>query len=304
MWSGFRHEALIYRESDEYLAATLDFLRDGLEADEPALVTISRAKTAMLEAELGSDARSVRFADIETLGRNPARIIPFWREFLDARPGRPVRAIGEPVWPGRSEAEIDECRRHESLVNTAFGSAPAYSLLCTYDATALDDEILESVSRSHRTVSSGGARQPSRDYESHVDCFAGELNGRPAGSAGFAFERADLAEVRRRVEESAESLGISSLDVAALVVAASELAANSIAHGGGAGILRIWTEPKKLLIEIRDGGRIVEPLVGRLRPTTTQEGGRGLWMANQLCDLVQIRSGEDGTTVRLQAARP
>jgi len=304
MRSGFRHEALIYRDGDEYLAATLDFLRGGLEADEPALVTVSRPKAAMLEAELGSDAGSVRFADMEALGRNPARIIPFWRDFLDARPGRPVRAIGEPVWPGRSEVEIDECRRHECLVNTAFGSAAGYSLLCTYDASALDDEVLEGVGRSHMAVASERTRRPSRDYEADGDCFAGELNGRPAGTAGFIFERTDLAEVRRQVEESAEAVGVPPLDVAALVVAASELAANSVAHGGGVGTLRIWTEPGKLLIEVQDGGRIEEPLVGRMRPTMTQEGGRGLWMANQLCDLVQIRSGEDGTTVRLQAARP
>ena len=45
------------------------------------------------------------------------------------------------------------------------------------------------------------------------------------------------------------------------------------------------------------------PLAGRLRPPPTQEGGRGLWLANQLCDLVQIRSRPGRTTVRLRAAR-
>jgi len=39
-------------------------------------------------------------------------------------------------------------------------------------------------------------------------------------------------------------------------------------------------------------GRIDDPLVGRQR----------LWIANQICDLVQIRSGESGTQVRLQMA--
>ena len=57
-----------------------------------------------------------------------------------------------------------------------------------------------------------------------------------------------------------------------------------------------------MLIEFEDRGTIDEPLAGRLRPTPTQQGGRGLWLANQLCDLVQIRSSELGTTVRLQAA--
>jgi anti-sigma regulatory factor (Ser/Thr protein kinase) len=90
--------------------------------------------------------------------------------------------------------------------------------------------------------------------------------------------------------------------VADLITAASELAANSVMHGGGSGTLRLWRENGSLLAEVEDRGRIEEPLVGRLRPGLAQEGGRGLWLANQLCDLVQIRSGAAGTTVRLHAA--
>jgi hypothetical protein len=39
--------------------------------------------------------------------------------------------------------------------------------------------------------------------------------------------------------------------------------------------------------------------VGRTPPSPDQRAGRGLWLANQLCDLVQIRSTEAGTVVRL-----
>lgn len=302
--SGFRHEALIYSDSDEFLAATLAFLREGLEAGEPALVAVSRANTALLEGELGRDAAAVRFADMESLGRNPARIIPFWLDFVDEHGALPARGVSEPVWPGRGADEVDECRRHESLINLAFAPSAAWSLLCPYDARGVDDEVLESVSRSHSVVAHDGVSEPSADFEAALDCYAGDLPRGPAPVAGFEFGRTELAEVRRRVEESAEAVGIFPLDVAALVVAASELAANSVAHGGGYGTLRIWTEPGRLLIEIQDGGKIEEPLAGRVRPLTTQQGGRGLWMANQLCDLVQIRSGEDGTAVRLQAVRP
>ena len=51
---------------------------------------------------------------------------------------------------------------------------------------------------------------------------------------------------------------------------------------------------------MRDDGRIEDPLVGRERPRPDQANGRGLWIANQLCDLVQVRSGHDGTEVRLR----
>ena len=36
--------------------------------------------------------------------------------------------------------------------------------------------------------------------------------------------------------------------------------------------------------------------------TRTPDGsGRGLWLANQLADLIQIRSAPEGTTIRLHA---
>jgi anti-sigma regulatory factor (Ser/Thr protein kinase) len=53
------------------------------------------------------------------------------------------------------------------------------------------------------------------------------------------------------------------------------------------------------LCEVRDRGRIVEPLVGRLPPPLDRHGGRGLWLVNHLCDLVQIRSTEAGSVVRV-----
>lgn len=70
-------------------------------------------------------------------------------------------------------------------------------------------------------------------------------------------------------------------------------------HGGGRGTLRIWQEPARLYCQVDDDGRITNPLVGRLRPDPDQLGGRGLWLANQACDLVQIRSTEAGTSVRV-----
>jgi anti-sigma regulatory factor (Ser/Thr protein kinase) len=293
---GFQHDALIYADADDFLAGTVPFLHAALEAGEPALVAVSQANTELLESELGADAAAIRFAKMEQLGRNPARIIPFWREFVDENGGRPARGIGEPVWPGREPAEIDECERHESLLNVAFSPSPAWSLLCPYDGRAFGDELLEKVAHSH-----GASR--SSEYVAGRDCFAGELDRQPAGTETFGFDRGTLAEVRRRVERAAERAGLPAQNAADLVIAASELAANSVAHGGGSGTLRTWQDAGRLLVELEDGGSIEEPLVGRLRPEPTQEGGRGLWLANQLCDLVQIRSAPGRTAVRLHASR-
>lgn len=299
--TNFRHEALIYGDPEEFLAGTVPFLRGALEAGEPALVAVSQAQTALLEGELGSVATEVRFADMEALGRNPARIIPFWRDFVDEHGGQPVCGIGEPVWPGRERQEVDECQRHEALLNVAFdGGPPVWSLLCPYDGRALGDDLLERVADSHRHVAREGVMESSGvDFLDTSNCFAGELPGRPPVMDAFDFRLDGLAQVRRRVEAAAELSGLPAPRMADLVLAASEIAANSIVHGGGAGTLRIWREGDRLVVEVEDGGLIEAQLVGRVRPSHTQLGGRGLWIANQLCDLVQIRSGGPGTTVRL-----
>ena len=51
-------------------------------------------------------------------------------------------------------------------------------------------------------------------------------------------------------------------------------------------------------IERRDA-TVLQALVGRQLPADDAIGGRGIWMANQLCDLVQIRRLSTGNVVRL-----
>jgi anti-sigma regulatory factor (Ser/Thr protein kinase) len=297
--AGFQHEALIYEGPHDYLEGTLPFLRAALEAGEPTMVAVGRSQREMLEEELGEAVERVRFADMEKLGRNPAWIIPFWREFVDGAGGRSVRGISEPVWAARTPAALEECRRHEALLNLAFAPDPSWSLLCPYDAGTLDHDIIDKVASFHPCIRQDGRREESFAFEPRLDAFAGELPPPASAPETMAFGLTELGEVRHRVAAAAEAAGMDALAVADLVTATSELAANSVMHGGGSGMLRLWHEEGRLLAEVEDRGRIEEPLVGRLRPNISQEGGRGLWLANQLCDLVQIRSGDRGTTVRL-----
>lgn len=304
MWqTDFHHEVLFYGDSDEFLAGTVPYLREAIEAGDPALVAVGPARTAALQGELGADADAVCFADMHSLGRNPARIIPFWRDFLDedADGGRSLRGIGEPIWPGRSPHELDECRRHESLLNVAFDDAVTFSLLCPYDTQRLPDEELEAAARCHPFVSGSGLGNiETAENGSPAGIFAGVLPPRPTDAATLGFGREELSQVRALVQHEAEHVGLQPERASDLVTAASELAANSIAHGGGRGSVWVWCDDSDLAVEVGDAGLIEEPLVGRRRPPPAQEGGRGLWIANLLCDLVQIRSGDEGTAVRLR----
>src|SRR5436309_8731319 len=141
----FRHEAFFYAGAEEFLEGTLDFVREGLTAGEPVLVFVDADKIRRLRAELngnGSDD-GVLFADMAEVGRNPARIIPAWRDFLAAHGAKPVRGIGEPIWPGRTPDEVVEAQRHEALLNLAFADTPGMWLLCPYDTSGLGPDVID-----------------------------------------------------------------------------------------------------------------------------------------------------------------
>jgi anti-sigma regulatory factor (Ser/Thr protein kinase) len=297
--AGFQHQALIYEGADEYLAGTVPFLRAALEAGQPALVAVRKEQAELIQRELGRQSDMLRFMSMEEVGRNPAAVIPLWRDFVDASKGRSVRGVSELVWPDRTPAEMEECHRHEALLNLAFAEGRSWSLLCPYDACSLADDELERAATTHTLISREGRTEESAAFDADFDSLAGQLPPPRVRPETVSFGLTELSEVRGRVAAAGERAGMDSRTVADLVTATSELAANSVMHGGGTGTLSLWRENGSLLAEVEDQGRIEEQLVGRLRPGVTQEGGRGLWLANQLCDLVQIRSGEAGTVVRL-----
>ena len=88
-----------------------------------------------------------------------------------------------------------------------------------------------------------------------------------------------------------------------LELAASELATNSVRHGGGRGSVALWEDAGAAVVEFTDAGRFADPLAGRLPPRPDQEGCSGLYLLQQLCDLVQVRSTDAGTTVRVSTWR-
>jgi len=302
--TGLHHEALFYADADELLAGVLPFVERGLERGEAVLVIVAAAARRALEAELGEGER-VRFAAMEEVGRNPGRIIPAWREFLGAAraDGVGLRGVGETIWAGRTGAVLEECERHEALLNLAFAGAPAWSKLCPYNAAELDDRVLDAVARSHPILREGATAVPSGPYLGLTAArwvFDGELEPAPTGAAELRFGAAELGAVRRLVGELGAGAALARARVDDLVLAANEVATNSVRHGGGAGTLRVWREEGDLVCEVSDRGRFEVPLVGRVRPGSAQAGGRGLWIANQACDLVQIRCGERGSVVRLR----
>jgi anti-sigma regulatory factor (Ser/Thr protein kinase) len=288
----FHHEALLYEGSDGLLAGALPYIREGLEHDEPVLVAVGADKIELLRDALGPS--DVGFVDMALLGRNPARILPAWRDFRSRHSG-PVRGIGEPIWAGRAGPELVECQLHEALLNVAFASTSDFRLLCPYDTNRLDEGVTHEARCAHPHVN-GEPSRAFRDAERLLAPFESPLEPPPAHARVLGFELDTLAEVRRLTEECVT--GLERQRGQDLVLAVAELAANSIRHGGGRGILRIWRDDGSVIAEIRDRGLIDDPLAGRRAPGAEQIGGRGLWIANAVCDLVQVRSTAQGTAVR------
>ncbi len=309
----FRHEALFYADGDRgFVEGTLAHVRSALAGDAGVLVAVAATRAAALADALGGEAERVCFADISQLGRNPARIIPLWRDFAREHAGerratsRPESAaalgIVEAAWRGRSAAELGECERHEALLNLAFDDAAALRVLCPYDIDGLDDDALESARHTHPLLACDGASRENREYpyvHEPPHPFAGALPAPRHPVRELAFAHGELAEVRQTVAGWASANALAAERTEELVLAVDELASNSIRHGGGVGMLRWWREGETLLCEVRDAGWIQAPLVGRVRPNIYSSSGRGVWLVNQLCDLVQIRSAPAGSVVRV-----
>jgi anti-sigma regulatory factor (Ser/Thr protein kinase) len=304
----FVHEAFLYAGNDEFVDGIAGFARDAVEADEPILVMVGRRKLDMLRDALGDDGRHVHFADMETIGANPARIIPAWSDFVEhhATTARRMRGVGEPIWRGRPADELVESQQHESFLNLAFADTRGMWLVCPYDTEALDPAVIDEAHHSHPVVSADrvGAVRPSDRYRPHTEilttAFEAPLPEPPGAPPSFAFSAAELRMVRDLVADFAHDAGMSAPRVVDLVVAASEIATNSIRYGGGGGTVRVWRDAGAVVFEVRDGGRIDNALVGRQRPSNDRDGGAGLFLANAFCDLVQLRSGATGTTVRVR----
>ena len=299
----FRHEAFFYGSSDDFIRGTGDFVEAGLDAREPVMVALRPEKLEMLRRRLGGGATEVRMVDIADVGRNPARIIPAWRQFLDEHAGsEALRGVGEPIWPARTPDELAECERHEALLNAAFSSDRPWWLLCPYDTRALPEPVLAEARRSHPYVDEDGHSCPSPVFASSGAVFGGSLPG-PASKVGEQpFDSSSLRQLRAAVAKWASQV-LSADRAADLVLVAHEMACNSVRHGGGAGTLRYWVDDEVVVVEVCDTGQLHEPLVGTELPAGDEEAGRGLWLANKLCDLVQLRSSPAGTLVRIRMSR-
>ena len=310
--AGVRHEALFYRDDDDFVAQVTAYLREGVARDEAVVAIEPPRHLDLLRRELGRDAAAVHWLDMTDVGGNPARLVPLWGDLVTEHgsSGRPVRGVGEPAYRERRPVELVECEVHEALIDTAWIGCTPWQLLCPYDRR-LPAAVQHGALRTHAAWrdAEGGGTSPH-----HISPSDGiDLATLPACAPlpppsdvvlRGEFGLRDVPAVRRTVRTYAASCALPTEQVENLELAASELSSNCIRHGGGSGSLAMWREPDAVVVEFSCPGRLSDPLAGRRRPDPLGGGGMGLYLVQQLCDLVQIRTGATGTTVRVLTWTP
>jgi anti-sigma regulatory factor (Ser/Thr protein kinase) len=299
MHDPFRHEALLYRGHDEFVSASVSLVHDALTDERRLMFLASTAKLLDLQDALDGDGDDVVFVPTDEHGRNPCRITTLLDTFQAAGDGRPSVGVNESVLSTRSPAALREAQFAESVLNSAALQSWPLSVVCLYDSGDLEPANLAEMRRSHPVVR-GEPDNP--DYEPALagTLFGAALDEPPADVAVLDVGSGSLAELRASVRAHGAREELSPDRADDLVLATNEVATNSLRHGGGRCRVAMWRDGDSVVCEVRDAGVIEDPLVGRLAPHPTAPTGRGLWLVNHLCDLVQIRSSaQAGTVVRL-----
>jgi anti-sigma regulatory factor (Ser/Thr protein kinase) len=301
---GLTHLAYLYDDERDYLSYLSAFAGAGLRNAEPVFVAVPGRQAALLRERLGAESPFVRYGAMTETGRNPARLIPELRAFVDEHPGQRVRYIGESIWPGRSDPELCEATRHEALMNLAFDTA-AVTIMCPYDTRGLAAAVVSGACSTHPVIVRNGRTQSATGYAGRgvvpAEC-ENPLPVPPADAEVIGYETS-LRQVRQVVSGYGATLGMAAERITNLVIAAGEITANTLRHTPAGGTFWVWHTAEEIICQVRDRGWISDPLAGRRRRSPV-DPGHGLWVVNQVCDLVEIRSSEaEGTVIRLHMRR-
>jgi anti-sigma regulatory factor (Ser/Thr protein kinase) len=113
--------------------------------------------------------------------------------------------------------------------------------------------------------------------------------------------RANMAQLRHEVLRLAHRAGLDSRRSEGFTVAVNEAVTNAIRHAGGRGkVAVIQDDESRLIAEVSDAGPGMPCSVRITLPPPEAIGGRGMWLAEELADHVEVRSDRGGTTVHLE----
>jgi serine/threonine-protein kinase RsbW len=109
-----------------------------------------------------------------------------------------------------------------------------------------------------------------------------------------------MAELRHQVLRLAAHAGLPTERAQAFAAAVHEAVANAIAHAQGGELAVVQDDQRRLIAEVRDAGPGMPCAVAFTLPPPEATSGRGMWLAGELADHIDVHANPHGTTVRLE----
>jgi anti-sigma regulatory factor (Ser/Thr protein kinase) len=297
--AALRHSAFVYESQDEYVARTVAFLKEGLEAGEGTIVGNTRDVLAVMREALGPDAEHVAFYDVSSTYTRPARTVAtYYGLFLaQLRKAPSVRACTEVLLGPPPSADWKEWMCCEAITNVAYSHLPVW-FVCTYNTNGLPDPVLETVWRTHPEVVTHEWHGSDR-FEDPRELLR-SLTPQPTSLPTLrSLSVGDDIEVfRERLARELLAEKVPDAKALEMLVAGTELAANALRYGGGIEEVRVGRAEGRFICEVVDrGSGFDDPLAGYVAP---REGtGTGLWIARQLAWRVEFLRLPQGFTARI-----
>ncbi|MEV6829538.1 anti-sigma factor RsbA family regulatory protein [Amycolatopsis sp. NPDC051102] len=304
---GYDHAAVHYTSDAELLAVAVPFLEGGLAAGEPTLVSLEPDRAELVRDALAPSA-PVEFLVAGDLYARPAAAIRSYRELMAgfvAGGAAGIRIFGE-IPQAVIDTSWDWWARYESAVNHAYDEFPLRSM-CAYDTRTTPRHVLADVARTHPFVATpDGGHHTNSGY---VDPRSFLAVPRPMTPLPIELTapRVELADPRpsdaRRAVAAAAPAGLAEGELDDLVLAVSEIVDNALRHGRPPVRVRIWADAGHVVVTVHDTGVGPDDPFAGLLPADRRVGGRGLWIAHQVCAEVALHHDDTGFTVRLTAGR-
>ena len=302
------HEAALYGSEDELLDLVVPFLRDGVAAGEPTLLGLDAETERFVCDALGDTSGMTVLRGDEQYERPLDTLLLNHQMFTDyAEAGaQQIRIVGQ-VPP--LAASWDGWVRYEAAINHFYATLPIWGI-CPYDTRNTPEDVIADVKRTHPylwTAAEGHQKNPR-----YIDpaAFLGE---RARGDADPLEQQPPDLEVtdpspgdsRATVADLARTTPLDDKAVDGLVLAVNETVTNATVHGQPPITLRAWAADDRIVVTVHDRGNgPTDPYAGLLPTGSDANGGRGLWLARQLCSRVTLTPEADGFTVRLVAGTP
>ncbi|NUR08132.1 MAG: sensor histidine kinase [Nocardioidaceae bacterium] len=298
------HSALLYHSDEEWLASVGPFVSEGLTRGDHVLLMISPEQHDLLSRELGADMAGLEIGDPDVAYRPQARVLREVVGFLGRVQARTRLVAEQQLLAARTDLEVSDYLRIEAASNVLFERS-TIDVLCPYDAVHLPGEVLDSCRRTHGHLLESGRSCASPAYVDPARFIAQHsfIPDPPASAVTFNCDSPqDLGTARGLVESHAAAHGLDVAATTGLLLGVTEILTNALEHGSAPRRLYVYREGPALACHVHDSGLgPADPLATYVPPDGDPRESRGIWLARQLCDAVEITTNLTGTHVRLLA---